>query len=445
MALALALPGWVVGAESLTWHTDRSRVDADIKTWELPRLLEEVATLTGWQVWMEPGTRHTVSTKFKDRTIDKALEMLLGDLSYVRLPPTNGAPRLVVFRTSQAEAIQRVPARDEKAAKAAKPIPNELIVTLKPGANIDDLAKKLGAKVVGRSKDLNAARLQFEDAEAAQAAREKLLSDESVASTDPNYPILSQPTLDPAGGAGMPNLKIAPLKEGGGVIIGLIDSAVQRQGNSFDAFLLQGITVVEGATPAADQPTHGTAMWETMLRGIASSTEAGAGSSVRILPVDVYGNNSGTTTFEVAEGILRAMNAGASVINLSLGSEGDTPYLHDIIKQGQKAGRVFLASAGNEPVATPTYPAAYPEVIAVTAGDGQGRIASYANYGDFVDIIAPGTATIPFNGQAWRVTGTSPAAAGVAGMIAGDAAANGITPIQAATSVMKALPKVPAR
>jgi hypothetical protein len=298
---------------------------------------------------------------------------------------------------------------------------------------------------VGRSKDRNAARLQFEDAEAAQAAREKLLADDSTGSIDPNYPILSQPTPDSAASAGLPNLKIAPLKAGEGIVIGLVDSAVQRQGSPFDGFLLDGITVVEGATPSADQPTHGTAMWETMLRGISSSTEAGAGSRVRVLPVDVYGNNPGTTTFEVAEGILRAMNAGASVINLSLGSDGDTPYLHEIIKQGQASGRVFLASAGNEPVTTPTYPAAYPEVIAVTAGDGRGGIAPYANYGDFVDVIAPGTTTIPFNGQAWRVTGTSPATAGVAGMIAGAADANGITPAQAATSVMKALPKVSAK
>jgi ribosomal protein L18 len=439
----LCLPGLLSGADTLAWRSSRNSVDADIKSWELPKLLEEIATVTGWQVWVEPGAHHTVSTKFKERPADKALELLLGDLSYVRLPQTSGPPKLIVFRTSQKEAIQLIPPRDEKAAKAAKPIPNELIVTFNSGASIDELAKKLGAKVAGRSAGRNAARLQFESAEAANAAREKLLQDDSVGAIDPNFPILSQPGLDASGGAALPNLKLAPIKEGEGIIVGLVDSPVQRQGNPLDSFLLQSISVSgDGTAPPEDHPTHGTAMWETILRGISSSQDSPGGSRVRVLPVDVYGNSPSTTTFEVAEGILRAMKAGASIINLSLGSEGDTPYLHDIITEGQKAGRVFVASAGNEPVKTPTYPAAYPEVIAVTAGDGQGGIAPYANSGDFVDIVAPGTSMVSFNGQTWRVSGTSPAAARVVGLIAGTADAKGTTPEQAATAVRKNLPPV---
>jgi len=442
-ALGIALPRGLTAADSLSWQTNRNRVDADIQSWELPRLLEEIATVTGWQVWVEPGARHTTSTRFKDRPVKDALDMLLGDLSYVRVPQSNAPPKLVVFRTEQKEAIQRIPPRRDKAK--AKPIPNELIVTLKPGGNLDELAKKLGAKVVGRSKGRNSGRLQFENEEAAQAAREQLLQEDDVGAIDSNFPILTQPSPDQLGNASLPNLRLAPVKEGDGIIVGLIDSPVQRQGTPLDNFLLQGISVAGDANPSADQPTHGTAMWETILRGLSAGLESGSGSSVRVLPVDVYGNNSSTTTYEVAEGIVRAMEAGASIINLSLGSDGDTPYLHEIIREGQKAGRVFVASAGNEPVTTPTYPAAYPEVIAVTAGDGRGGIASYANQGDFVDIVAPGTSLILFNGQSWRVSGTSPAAAGVAGLIAGTADAKGTAPEKAATSVMNALPHRPDR
>ena len=440
-ALAMALPGSLAAADALSWETNRNRVAADIWSWELPRLLEEIATVTGWQVWVEPGTRHTTSTRFKDRPVKDALDLLLGDLSYVRVPRSNAPPKLIVFRTEQKEAIQRIPPREDKAK--AKPIPNELIVTLKPGGNLDDLARKLGAKVVGRSKGRNSGRLQFEDEEAAQAAREKLLQGDDASAIDPNFPILTQPSPDQFGNASLPNLRLAPVKEGEGIIVGLIDSAVQRQGTPLDKFLLQGISVAgDGTALPEDRPTHGTAMWETILRGLSTARESGSGSSVRVLPVDVYGNNPSTTTYEVAEGIVRAMEAGASIINLSLGSDGDTPYLHEIIKEGQKAGRVFVASAGNEPVKTPTYPAAYPEVIAVTAGDGRGGIASYANQGEFVDIVGPGTSMILFNGLSWRVSGTSPAAAGVAGLIAGAADAKGSTPVQAATSVMKALPRL---
>jgi subtilisin family serine protease len=137
------------------------------------------------------------------------------------------------------------------------------------------------------------------------------------------------------------------------------------------------------------------------------------------LPVDVYGNGSSTTTFDVAKGIYAAINAGAMIINLSLGSEGDSQFLHKMIQSGHEQGVLFFAAAGNEPVTTPTYPAAYPEVVAVTAGDKKGNVASYANHGDFVDVIAPGSSIVAFKNRVFLVMGTSASTAYSSGMAAG--------------------------
>ena len=57
--------------------------------------------------------------------------------------------------------------------------------------------------------------------------------------------------------------------------------------------------------------------------------------------------------------------------------------------------------------------------MAVTAGDSTGQVASYANHGSFVDMIAPGTSVITFNGQTYIVTGTSASTAYAAGFAAG--------------------------
>ncbi len=431
---ATAAPGQ--SAESLTWRKDRDAVDADINSWSLVRTLEQVAEATGWQIYLEPGLQRKVSTKFKDRPRDKALDMLLGNLGRVLLPGTNGGPhRLLVFRTSDRDATRLIRAT----RKGAKPIPNELLVRMKKGKSADALAKKLGAKIIGESEGLNSARLQFEDEEATASAREALLSDEDVNSVDPNFPVTAQPSLEGSGGPAMPDLKLKPIKEGEGIVIGLIDTAVQKQGNNFDSFLLPGISVAGASAPTADQPTHGTSMYETMLRGIGMFGEDAA-SKVRILPIDVYGDKGTTTTYEVANGIYQALQNGAQIINLSLGSEGDTPYLHEIIQKGTEAGRVFVGSAGNTPVTTPTYPAAYPEVIGVTAGDSRDRIASYANRGDFVDAMAPGTSVVPFNGQNWRISGTSPAAAYFSGAVAVNIDRTGQSPAQAAVAVQRSLP-----
>jgi len=441
LVLLLASLFRVPAAESeyLTWRNEKNSVDADISSWDLLKTLESISEATGWQIFVEPNTKRSVSTKFKGRPADRALDLLLGDLGRVLLPGTNGgSPRLLVFRNKEKDATQLV-----RRARKSKAIPDELIVTMKKGKSVDDLAKKLGAKVVGKSDGLNSGRLKFEDEEAANAARDALRDNEDVASTDPNFPVTEMPVPEGTGAPASPNLKIQPVKDGEGFVIGLIDTGVQRQGSGFESFLLSGINVAGEPSFSADHPTHGTSMFETLLRGLASFSEEGTGSRVRVLPVDVYGPNGTTTTYEVAEGIYQAMQKGAQIINLSLGSDGDTPYLYQVIKSGSEAGRIFVASAGNSPVTTPTFPAAYPQVIAVTAGVAPGQLAPYANRGSFVDVMAPGTSVVSFNGQAWRVNGTSPAAAYISGAIAGAADTRGGTLSQAAAAVRRSLPPPP--
>ena len=101
-------------------------------------------------------------------------------------------------------------------------------------------------------------------------------------------------------------------------------------------------------------------MASTILHSLQQVT--GGKTSVQILPVDVYGQSPGTTTFDVASGIVAAINAGANVINLSLGGDGESTILHQIIQERHDKGIVFVGAAGNEPVTSPFYPAAYPEV-----------------------------------------------------------------------------------
>ena len=247
--------GISVGARAgdyVNWR--KSSVDADVLTWDTMHVLERVAEATGWQIYIEPGAQKKFSTKFKERAPDKALDLLLGNLGRVLLPGTNGGPpRLLVFKNKEKDATQLV---RPKPVNKAKPLTKELIVTMKKGKSIDDLAKKLGAKVKNRADGLDAGRLEFDTEEEANAARDALRDNEDVASVDLNFPITEQPLAE-SSGAGSPNLKLQPLKAGEGVIIGLIDSGVQRQGGSMDDFLLNGINVP--ATLRSIQITHRTA------------------------------------------------------------------------------------------------------------------------------------------------------------------------------------------
>ena len=418
LTLLTTVPAW--SADTLNWETNRNRVTADIKSGKLLPLLAQIASVTGWQVFVEPDTSQVVSAKFKNLPPGEALRLLLGDLNFALVPETNSNPKLFVFRTAMKNATQSVrPVKTAGARSRGKLIPNELIVRLKPGAKIDDLAKALGAKVIGRIDSMNAYRLQFEDQTAAEAAQKELATNPDVSSVDNNFSIDRPPS--PAGAQSSnlpppPQLKLNPPPSSGRIIVGLVDTAVQPLGNGLDSFLLKPISVAGEAQPDPNSPTHGTSMAETMLRSLAAITKGS--SSVQILPVDVYGPSASTSTFDVASGIAAAVNNGANPINLSLGSEGNSEFLHSVIQEATAKNIVFIGAAGNQPVTTPFYPAAYPEVMAVTAVD-QGQLASYANRGSFVSLGAPGTSVIYFGNQPYYVTGTSAAAAFTSGIAAG--------------------------
>ena len=151
-----------------------------------------------------PASQCSVSAKFQGLPPGEALRLLLGDISFALVPETNGSPRLLVFRTTAQRATEFV-----RPAAKAKLIPNELIVRLKPGAKIDDLARLLGAKVTGKIDSLNAYRLQFDDAAAAAAARQQLAANPEVASVGNNYSIDAPPSPSQIG-AGCPAAPAPP-------------------------------------------------------------------------------------------------------------------------------------------------------------------------------------------------------------------------------------------
>jgi thermitase len=417
LLVALSLSTRAAGTNTLVWHRTTDRVDADIRGMELWPLLEQIAMSAGWRIFVEPDTTRTTSAKFKDLPSGDALKRLLGNLNFALVPRTNGVPQLYVFRTAMKNATQRV-----RAPKAApEHAPNELLVKLKPGTNADALAKSIGAKIIGRDDKLGIYRLLFASADATDAALAALKNNSDVQAVDYNYyfdpPILPQ-LLDNAP-VGPVSLSLDPDTTGDpcNPIIGLIDTPVQSLGSQLDAFLMKAVSVVnEAGSGGSTLPTHGTAMAETILRAVAKAADGK--SNVKILPVDVYGTEEMATSWNVALGVKMAVDNGATVINLSLAGTSDSAVLSDIIKQALAQGVVIYAAAGNEPVTSPTYPAATPGVIAVTATQGS-QLAPYANYGSFVSLALPGASVIYLGSQAYIVQGTSPATAYASGVAAG--------------------------
>ena len=127
---------------------------------------------------------------------------------------------------------------------------------------------------------------------------------------------------------------------------------------------------------------------------------------------------------------------------MSLGSGGDSSVLDDVVKQAIADGIMVFAAAGNQPVASATYPAAIPGVNAVTATQN-GQIAPYADYGNFVSMALPGANVVYYNGQAYVYQGTSVSTALATGVAAGTKGADcwSWTQIQSAMQQQFAVPK----
>src|SRR5579862_267322 len=180
--------------DSIVWHRSADRLYADVHALSLSNLLEQISVQTGWQVYVEPGTTRIASTKFKNLPTGEALRMLFGDLNFALVLQTNAGPHLYVFTTRIENATQRV-----RASKRTVPkhVPNELLVKLKPGTDIDALAKAIGAKVIGRNDKLGLYRLQFANAAATDAALAQLQTDPNVEAVDYNYVYDPPPTPQP--------------------------------------------------------------------------------------------------------------------------------------------------------------------------------------------------------------------------------------------------------
>lgn len=133
---------------------------------------------------------------------------------------------------------------------------------------------------------------------------------------------------------------------------------------------------------------HGTA-----VAGLIASTDPfapGIAPGSEILSVRVLNENGQGDAFTLAQGIIAAVNEGARVINMSLGSYSDSRVLRQAVDYAYGNGVVLVAAAGNEGMGQLTYPAAYSTVIGVNAVDANGNRTPFSNYGQGLDIAAPG-------------------------------------------------------
>lgn len=208
-----------------------------------------------------------------------------------------------------------------------------------------------------------------------------------------------------------------------GVIIAVLDTGVQTNHPDLQGKLLTGMNIVNEEAAPEDDVGHGTHV-SGIIGASVNNGEGVAGVSWfnKIMPVKVLDSSGAGSTYAVAQGIIWAVDNGAKVINMSLGNYAEADFLHDAIKYAYERDVVLIAASGNDNTERPGYPAAYPEVFAVAATNNNKEKASFSNYGDYIDVAAPGdsiASTYP-GSQYAALSGTSmasPHVAALAGLI----------------------------
>ena len=145
----------------------------------------------------------------------------------------------------------------------------------------------------------------------------------------------------------------------------------------------------------------------------------GAAPLADLYAVKVLNRQGSGYLSDIIEGLDWAIANNMQVVNMSLGTSSDILSFREAVQRVSAAGIVQVAAAGNSGGSV-GYPAAYPEVIAVSATDSGDALASFSSRGPEVDLAAPGVGIYSaYKGTGYAtLSGTSMAAPHVAGSVA---------------------------
>jgi hypothetical protein len=178
-----------------------------------------------------------------------------------------------------------------------------------------------------------------------------------------------------------------------GIRVGVLDTGFDRRHPAFRGRHIKWKTFLPDGEQFAAANWHGTGVL-SLLTGSPSSSTPGLIPDAEFLAAGAFyadaDGNPVTDTATLVKALGWMAERKAQIVNMSIaGPEDET--LHRAIKRYSAAGVVFVAAAGNAGVtAPPSFPAAFPEVIAVTAVDSNLLGYRHANRGSYINLAAPG-------------------------------------------------------
>lgn len=193
------------------------------------------------------------------------------------------------------------------------------------------------------------------------------------------------------------------------VRVAVIDTGIDATHPDLAGKVIEGTTIIETtssgkkyADDGKDDHGHGThvsgiiaATWNNGM-GIDGVT---GNVDIELMPVKVLNDAGRGSTYDIINGIRYAADHGASILNLSLGSNASSSLEAEAVRYAQNKGCLVIAAAGNDSIDVSfSWPASYDGVISVGSVDSQEERSYFSNYGSTLDVAAPGSdiiSTVP--------------------------------------------------
>lgn len=175
------------------------------------------------------------------------------------------------------------------------------------------------------------------------------------------------------------------------IIVAVVDTGVDYTHPDLAGnYLALGYDWVNDDPYPLDDFGHGTHCAGIIAAVINNSIGIAGLAQVKIMAEKVLDDWGYGSDDWVANGIIHAADYGAKIISMSLGGYGYSKLLHEAVKYACDNGVLLVAAAGNDNVNLKSYPAAYEEVVAVSATNQNDLKAWFSNWGDWIELAAPG-------------------------------------------------------
>ncbi len=384
------------------FRLDQNRLWLTAQEEPLSELLEYFAA-AGIDVQIDPAAQKMITGSYNAADVETVLDRLLPPYSYLldwrrETGPLGQFTRLNgirVFREGYASSVKplrRVRRIETSLDGKFRFMTREILIGFKPGASMDTLRTLLvsmGGTVIAVNAEMGIYRILLPEGANVLDLATQLGNDGSIALAEPNY-VYDVPRLLPGGkgAASAPAQWNAPTGDRP-IAVAVLDTGLLPDGNLNRAVISAFDATNPGTPLTADAVGHGTLMAQ-LAAGLLDPYCSPVGEGVSVVAVKAFEDDGTADSFTLMNAMTYAVKNSTGPISLSWGSEVPSSFIEYAVQYAIANGHSVYAAVGNGSTDKPMYPAACHDVVGVASSDGD-RLADYSNYGDSVDIIAPGS------------------------------------------------------